>query len=63
MNEKNSKSEESPTFKSGNGVIMAADAALAAAREVVIDATDDRWFRQRMMKAALETALASVIVL
>lgn len=55
--------QEKPGFESDCIVIMAADAALAATSEVLKDATDDAWFRQKLIKAALEAALASVIVI
>lgn len=55
--------KEKPRFESDSIVIMAADAALAATSDVLKDATDDAWFRQKMIKAALEAALASIIVL
>lgn len=42
---------------------MAADAALAATSDALKDATDDKWLRQKLIKAALEAALASIIVL
>lgn len=60
------KNDEVAMFKSNNGVILAADAAdaaYAAAEEAVKGASDDHWYRQNLIKAALETALASVIVL
>ncbi|EOI5756015.1 hypothetical protein ACMS1W_003930 [Enterobacter hormaechei] len=57
------KNDEVAMFKSNNGVILAADAAYAAAEEAVKGASDDHWYRQKLIKAALETALASVIVL
>ena len=53
--------EEKFTFKSDSRVIMAADAALAATCEALKDATDDKWLRQKLIKAALEAAQASVI--
>jgi len=53
--------QEKPEFKSESIVIMAADAALAATSEALKNATDDKWFRQKLIKAALEAALASVI--
>lgn len=56
------KNDEVAMFKSNNGVILAADAAYAAAEEAVKGASDDHWYRQNLIKAALETALASVIV-
>lgn len=56
------KNDEVAMFKSNNGVILAADAAYAA-EEAVKGASDDRRYRQNLIKAALETALASVIVL
>lgn len=57
------KNDEVAMFKSNNGVILAADAAYAAAEEAVKGASDDHWYRQNLIKAAQETALASVIVL
>lgn len=54
--------KENPTFKSDSKVILAADAALAAASQEFKE-EDDLWFRQKLIKAALETALASIIVL
>jgi hypothetical protein len=53
--------EEKFTFKSDSRVIMAADAALAATSEALRGATDDKWLRQKLIKAALEAALASII--
>ena len=53
--------KEQPTFESGSLVIIAADAALAATSNALKGATDDKWFRQKLIKAALEAALASVI--
>lgn len=55
--------QEKPRFESDSIVIMAADAALAATSDVLKDATDDAWLRQKLIKAALEAALASVIVI
>ena len=57
------RKDEFAVFKSNNGVILAADAAYAAAEEAVKEASDNHWDRQKLIKAALETALASVIVL
>jgi len=54
--------KKNPTFKSGSKVILAADAALAAASQEFKE-EDDLWFRQKLIKAALEAALASIIVL
>lgn len=54
---------EKPGFESNSRIIMAADAALAATNAAFKDATDDEWLRQKMIKAALEAALASIIVL
>ncbi|MBJ8812672.1 hypothetical protein [Citrobacter koseri] len=54
--------KENPTFKSDSKVILAADAALAAASQEFKE-EGDLWFRQKLIKAALETALASIIVL
>ncbi|EDH1238038.1 hypothetical protein GCY28_24820 [Salmonella enterica subsp. enterica] len=54
---------EKPGFKSNSRIIMAADAALSATNAAFKDATDDEWLRQKMIKAALEAALASIIVL
>lgn len=53
--------EERFTFKSDSQVIMAADAALAATCEALKDVTDDNWLKQKLIKAALEAAQASVI--
>ncbi|QCT21802.1 hypothetical protein FEM41_20155 [Jejubacter calystegiae] len=53
--------DESKAFKSGSKIIEAADAALAAVSEVLKDTTDDAYFRQKLIKAALEAAMASVI--
>ncbi|EOE2717235.1 hypothetical protein ACKDBV_004144 [Klebsiella oxytoca] len=53
--------QQKQEFKSGSIVIMASDAALAAAGETLKDATDDKWFRQKLIKAALEAALAAVV--
>lgn len=53
--------KEQPAFESGSLVIIAADAALAATSNALKGATDDKWFRQKLIKAALEAALASVI--
>ncbi|EHJ1772715.1 hypothetical protein J9Q54_004374 [Salmonella enterica] len=55
--------EEKLTFKSDSRVIIAADAALAAITDELKDATDDFWLRQKMIRAALEAALAAAIVL
>ncbi|PPS58845.1 hypothetical protein [Pantoea eucrina] len=56
-----SQEEGTKEFKSGSAVIMAADAALAAASKQLHDVTVDSWIRQKLIKAALEAALASVI--
>ena len=53
--------KEQPKFESGSLVIIAADAALAATSNALKGATDDKWLRQKLIKAALEAALASVI--
>lgn len=55
--------EEKPRFESCNPVITAADAALEAASEVLKDASADPWFHQKLMKAALEAALASIVII
>ncbi|EBF7359554.1 hypothetical protein J5048_004723 [Salmonella enterica] len=57
------KRAEKPRFESDSRIIMAADAALAATSDALKDATDDKWLRQKLIKAALEAALASIIVL
>lgn len=55
--------KEKPRFESCSPVITAADAALEAASEVLKDTSDDPWFRQKLIKAALEAAIASIVVI
>lgn len=55
--------EQATTFKSDSLVIVAADAALAAASEVLKESSADPWLRQKAIKAALEAALASVVTI
>lgn len=62
MSEENLKSKEKPTFKSDSLVILAADAAIAATEAAFKGvAEDDPWFRDKLKRAALEAALASII--
>ncbi|SAH95122.1 hypothetical protein [Enterobacter hormaechei] len=55
--------EEKAGFESCSPVITAAGAALEAASEVLKDAGADPWLRQKLIKAALEAALASIVVI
>lgn len=55
--------EEKARFESCSPVITAADAALEAASEVLKDASADPWFHQKLMRAALEAALASIVII
>ena len=55
--------EQSTTFKSDSLVMVAADAALAAASEVLKGSSDDLWLRQKAIRAALEAALTSVVTI
>ncbi|AVY99323.1 hypothetical protein DAI21_17530 [Lelliottia sp. WB101] len=62
--EKNLNSVEAPLLTSNSKVIQAADAALTALNKSFDDVIEkDYWLAEKMKKAALEAALASITIL
>ncbi|EOG8102370.1 TPA: hypothetical protein ACF5TD_003023 [Enterobacter cloacae] len=64
IDEKKVKNVNAPLLTSNSKVIQAADAALTALNKSFDDVIEkDYWLAEKMKKAALEAALASITIL